>query len=259
MAYIDEKKKEGKITEIGVWFRDLEAGPTFGINERKDFIPASLLKLPLSMTFLALSEDDSELLTKKIRYGDVPSGVPSQMFAPSDPVQKGNTYTIDELITHTLVYSDNIAAQLLYEYLLQYYPPSLLETYRNLGVLPPGSDLNALSVNTKEYGAIFRMLYNISFLGVDMSEKLLALLAQSDFRSGLQKGVPSDIKIANKFGERFTDNGEKQLHDCGIIYYPGNPYQLCVMTKGADFEELKTIIGDISKAVYEEVDSRKIR
>ncbi len=55
-AYIEEKKTTDKAKQVGVWFRDLDAGPTFGINDRRDFIPASLLKLPLVLTFLQLAE-----------------------------------------------------------------------------------------------------------------------------------------------------------------------------------------------------------
>jgi len=257
-TYIEQKENEGTVSDVSIWFRDLEAGPTFGIDEREDFVPASLLKLPLVITFLEMAEDTPALLQQRITYGNIVAG-PSQVFAPGDPLQKGMTYTIDELITHTMVYSDNNAAQLLYEYLLRYYPEALSDTYRDLGIIDPGTNLNMASVNTKEYGSIFRMLYNVSFLDVEMSEKLLALLVRSDFKDGIGRGIPGNLVLANKFGERsdLSDN-QRQLHDCGIVYYPGNPYQLCVMTRGADFKNLQEIIAEISRMVYEEVDSRRI-
>lgn len=145
-SYIEEKKSENKADVVAVWFRDLESGPTFGINDRMDFIPASLLKLPMALTYFQLAED--------------------------------------------------------------------------LGILEPGHDLNMASVNTKGYGSIFRMLYNISFLDKEMSEKLLSLLARSYFDDGLRAGVPERVVIAHKFGERYLPDGTKQLHDCGIVYYP---------------------------------------
>ena len=45
----------------------------------------------------------------------------------------------------------------------------------------------------------------------------------------------------------------KQLHDCGIVYYPKHPYLLCVMTRGDSFEYLDDTIRDISHLVYQEV------
>ena len=51
----------------------------------------------------------------------------------------------------------------------------------------------------------------------------------------------------------------KQLHDCGIIYYPGNPYLLCVMTRGDSFGELSSTIRDISDIIYGVVNDAKRR
>ena len=101
-------------------------------------------------------------------------------------------------------------------------------------------------------------MYNSSFLNSDNSEKLLEILSESSFQNGLRQGVPENIKIAHKFGEREITLDKKQLHDCGVIYYPSNPYLLCVMTQGKDYKELERILGHISKEVYEEFDSRSI-
>jgi beta-lactamase class A len=131
-----------------------------------------------------------------------------------------------------------------------------LETLRELGLIAPRSNLEA-TITTQDYASIFRLLYNSPYLSVDNSEKILSLMAISPFDSGLVAGVPADIKVANKFGERFNEN-EKQLHDCGIIYYPGNPYLLCVMTKGDDWNKLTEIISAVSKIVYDEVHSRRL-
>lgn len=94
-------------------------------------------------------------------------------------------------------------------------------------------------------------------MSLEHSEKVLSLLAQSEFDQGTASGVPKDVRVANKFGERFIGN-EKQLHDCGIVYFPQNPYLLCVMTRGKDFHELAGVISAISQMVYEEIDSRRL-
>ena len=41
-----------------------------------------------------------------------------------------------------------------------------------------------------------------------------------------------------------------ELHDCGIVYHPQNPYIICIMTKGGDINSEKLQIQKISKAVY---------
>lgn len=257
--YIEDKKREGKAEIVGIWFRDLESGPTFGINDRADFIPASLLKLPLVVTFLNFAEDEPNILRHAIFYSKLDADVLNQTFLPTGGIKNGKDYTIDELIYNTMVYSDNYSYELLYEYLIKSFGYDILaQTYRDLGILDPKTDSNFSAVNVKGYGSIFRLLYNTSFLNKEMSEKLLSLMAQSDFRKGLTAGVPENIKIAHKFGERFLADGSKQLHDCGIIYYPDNPYQLCVMTKGTNFDDLADIISHISTMTYEEFNSRRL-
>jgi hypothetical protein len=57
--------------------------------------------------------------------------------------------------------------------------------------------------------------------------------------------------VAHKFGERGGIEGGQQLHDCGIVYSQSGPYVLCIMTRGRSLEELKTVIADLSKIVYD--------
>ena len=92
-----------------------------------------------------------------------------------------------------------------------------------------------------------------------MSEKALSYMSEVDFKQGLVAGVPGGIAIAHKFGEKTVGaSGEiKQLHDCGIVYYPNNPYLLCVMSRGDSFEYLDDTIREISHIVYEEVDRQQ--
>ncbi|MEK7634826.1 MAG: serine hydrolase [Patescibacteria group bacterium] len=260
MGQIEDYKKQGKVGLVSIWFRDLKYGPTLGINERVDFIPASLLKLPMAITYLDLSEDYSEVLNKTVKYSNPNPALPVQIFVPSKKVEKNGIYSIKELIEYMIVYSDNNAAQLLFEYLNTKYPEQnlLANTLRDLGVLGSGSDLYLSAVNTKEYASIFRLLYNSSYLSRENSEELLSMLADSEFKEGLNAGVPENIIVSHKFGERVLDNGERQLHDCGIVYYPENPYQLCIMTRGTDYDDLKSVIQEISKEIYTEFDSRKI-
>lgn len=68
-------------------------------------------------------------------------------------------------------------------------------------------------------------------------------------------GVPRDLKVAHKFGERRFDvpgtPPTDQLHDCGVVYFPGRPYLLCLMTRGASWDRLADTLRELSGIVYQ--------
>jgi hypothetical protein len=65
---LNEFKESKKVTEAAIYYRDLNNGPWFGINEREKFIPASLLKVPTFIAALNQMENDPKLGDKMIEY-----------------------------------------------------------------------------------------------------------------------------------------------------------------------------------------------
>jgi beta-lactamase class A len=151
-----------------------------------------------------------------------------------------------------IVYSDNQSLISLFSAIPQ---NELMHLYTLLGINPDVVSNPTASLTVKQYSAFFRILFNSSFLSQKNSENILSQLEQSSFDDGLRAGVPNEISIAHKFGERLFD-GKQQLHDCGIIYYPKHPYLLCVMTRGNDIESLRDAIAKISRFVYKKIDQQ---
>lgn len=260
LSLIEAKKKRGDITEVSVYFRDLYNGPTLGIGEHVRFAPASLLKLPLLITFIELSEDRPSLMETKVPYKGQGKEL-TQIIAPKESLQENTSYTIAEALRYMIEYSDNHAYYMLLEYLQNMSPDNdlLKQTYVDLGIIDP-KDAFDETLSVKGYASIFLQLYHGSYLRkIESSEKALDYLTHVDFKNGLVAGVPAGIPVAHKFGERegFED-GIKQLHDCGIVYYPENPYLLCIMTRGKDTGKLQETISTISDIVYREFNSRKL-
>lgn len=238
-----------RIKFASVYFRDLNNGPWIGINEEEPFLPGSLLKIPVMIAYFKKAESDPSALSEKIVYDmDIP---PSGQFRrPVIRLERGKEYTVEELIYRMIVYSDNDAT-----YLLQLHDRENLygRTYVDLGI-PVPDGLHEYRVNVKKYASFFRILFNASYLNKEMSNKALELLNKADFEEGLVAGVPPNIQTAQKFGESKSPDNQKQLHDCGIVYYPKHPYLLCVMTKGNAYEHLIPAIRNISRSTFEEVD-----
>lgn len=257
--YILEQEQNGMVTHASVYFRDLAQGPTFGIKEKDNFAPASLLKVPLMLAYLNLYENDKTLLMQKLSYKGTLETFKQEASA-SSPLIPNKEYTIEELMEKMIIESDNGAYTLLFKGLsnLDLDGDILQQTMIELGLVNPDTpDEDTISV--KSYASLFRQLYNASYLSAQTSEYALGLLSRSTYKRGIVAGIKEGVPVAHKFGERaIGEKSEKQLHDCGVIYYPNNPYLLCVMTKGKDYKELEKVISEISKRVYLEVDSRKI-
>lgn len=256
--FIETEKTAGKITGASVYFRDLENGPVFGVNELDDFIPASLLKLPVALAFLSEAERNPALLSKRLVYpGRQTTEGLMQLYRPTKTLETGAAYDVKTLLEYMLIYSDNAAYEVLENYQYAERPGNIEETYLELGVIAP-QEFSDKVISVRRYASLFRVLYNASYLNADLCELLLSWLAESDFDLGLTAGVPANVAVANKFGERTLEDGTTQLHDCGIVYYPGNPYLLCVMTSGTQNSDLASVISTISRTVYVAVHSRSI-
>lgn len=259
-AKIEEMTKSGDVDVVAVFYRDLVNGPKFNINEQHSFIPASLLKVPIMLTFFKLAEDKPELLEKTLIYSSksadllVSQTVPDELMLAQD-----QPYTIDDLIFRMVAYSDNHSTRMLeaYAYALSPEVDLIQQTYFELGLLDPDDNTPGDYLSVKAYSSLFRLLYNGSYLSYELSDKALDYLSRADFKEGIVSGVPRNISVAHKFGERL-EKDFTQLHDCGIIYYPDNPYLLCVMTRGKNYDVLKNVLHEISESVWEEIDSRKL-
>jgi beta-lactamase class A len=166
-------------------------------------------------------------------------------------IKKDTAYSLEELLLSMIQDSNNIATTIVSNYVSQ---EDLLDLLSSLGVSIEKEGVD-VGVRVKDFASMFRVLYNASYLNREMSEKALSLLATSSFSKGIVAGVPAEIKVAHKFGERMLQDIQtgrslqKQLHDCGIIYTE-NPYILCVMTQGNDFEKQANFIADISTFFY---------
>lgn len=253
--HIEKLKNDHKDLHVSYYFRDLNNGLWTGINERETFSPASLFKVPLMIALLKKAEKDPNVWTMGVNYkkedlGEVPE---ESGFKKED----GKFYNLDDLLTQMIVYSDNAASLLLLQYLGD---SAVMQVIDELNMhVGNGFHENTNFVTVKAYAGIFRILYNASFLNKEMSEKALNLLSQSKYNKGIRAGVPSQIKVAHKYGKRDETLGSGkihnlQLHHFGLVYHPRKPFLIGIMTRGADIATKEKVIKELSEITYKEVD-----
>lgn len=237
-------------TDIGLYYRDLTNGPWFGIGYKKQFSPQSLLKLPVAIAYYKLAENNPDILSENIMYTSV--RVEKNL---DDNLTVGEEYAVGFLIERMLKLSDNVAFELLTSNIDSKF---IRRVHTDLGIPYPNEKSHDEFISVKDYASLFRVLYNSSYISRESSENVLSILLETDFNGGLVAGVPTSISVAHKYGIRdnLDSKQTQQLHDCGIVYHPQNPYILCIMTKGRDVRKLADIIQDIAKTTYETVNTK---
>ena len=240
---------EGKATKVSVWARDLSSAQWAAANETTTYSPASLMKLPLMLAYYKIAEIEPSILTDQVVYQPATTTDTTLAFTPPTTMVAGNSYTVDDLIVRMITNSDNDAAMMLYRKLGR---QNFINILIQLGIKIPTSDKIINFVTVENYANIYRMLYNASYLNRVYSEKALELMTKSSFK-GIADPLPAGTIVAHKFGERTvvdTAGGTvitRELHDCGIVNGKDGPYTLCIMTEGTNFDDLLSIIKDLSK------------
>ena len=249
----------GKAKRISVYFRDMNYGAWTGVDADDTYIPASLLKVPLMIAFFREFEQDPSLRNKEVF---LPNGndLNAEEYSKSqNHLALGQNYSVQNLIGALIKGSDNNASAVLNQMVAT---SSLNEVYSQFA-LPGITNDTSETMSPKSYMRAFRILYNASYISRGSSQSALELLSKTDFNSGIVAGVSAGTPVAHKFGERTVSAIDpvtktsslvkRELHDCGIVYYPRSPYGICVMTEGSSFEDLEGVITAVSKIAYEAV------
>ncbi|MCF8257400.1 MAG: class A beta-lactamase-related serine hydrolase [Flavobacteriales bacterium] len=249
VSFINNSTATADIEHVSLYYRDLNNGPWIGIGTNKPFSPASLLKVPVMIAALKQAERDLALLNRSFKFD---SSVPVDMVDPNildEQIKFGGSYTFKSLIERMIINSDNNAKNMIVHILGD---DAIFGVWNDLGVPVPTDRTPEDFLTVRDYSSFFRVLFNATYLSREMSEMGLEILSRTKFDSGLSAGIPNEVQMSNKFGERgFADSNVKQLHDCGIVYSGKSPYLICVMTRGTDWQKQADLIAEISRMVYQ--------
>lgn len=222
VSEIIERLVDGtNVSSVSLYYRDLNNGPWFGINEDENYKPASLLKVPVFIAYLKKIENNLGLLSSTLSYKENELEMPD----PADNLESlapEKEYTLEKLFERMVVNSDNQAYTLLVN---RIDTKELDQVMQDLGMTVPDSNLTENILTAKSYASLFRVLYNSSYVSRSASEYALTLMSYARFDSGITKDLPEEIAISHKFGLRKSEDltGDVYLHDCGIVYYPEKP------------------------------------
>lgn len=242
---INDLKGQGLAQEISVYMRRLNQGEWMEINGDEKYLPGSLMKVPELITFMKMNEREPGLLDRKVMY-ERPFITGKDVHYTSKSIELGKSYTIRELLNYMIVHSDNNATALLNSIMdLDVFQ----RVFSDLGIPKPDLTAKDIPITAHNFSRFMRAIFNATYLSMTDSEFCGELLSKSQFANGIRSGVPSNIPIADKFGE--AGNSEYAcFSESAIVYVSEAPYLVTIMTKGKDLSALPGVVRDISKVAH---------
>lgn len=223
------------IDNLGFYYYEFGSGSKVAINEDKVFKGASTTKVALAMMIMDAVQRGEVSMNDKIEYieEDYEDGTGILLeFEKIEPL------TIEKLIELSIVYSDNIATNMLYR-ATPYDRGEYIESFTGIPITKGVNEITA-----KQQFLILKRLYE-NEENNPYYKDLINLLKNTEFHERIDKYIPQEIS-AHKIG-----TNEEYIHDVGIIY-TDKPYILVMYTvdMGGE-EEAEEILAEISEKIYE--------
>lgn len=221
--------------QTGVSFIDLTSDVAFDINGDKVFVAASTIKVPLVLTVYDLIDRGKLSESTMIEYQ------PSDYEGGTGILQNQNynkAFDVETLCKYAIIYSDNIATNMLIRTIGYTEFKYMLDEYTNTTYDHSG---NYISANGS--ALVLKRLYDEKDFNPYYA-KIIDWLTNTVFHTKLDKNFEY-AKVAHKIG-----NYDNYSHDIGIFLFE-TPYILTVYTSNTN--DADSLIADISDVVYSHV------
>lgn len=220
------------INKVGLIYYDINSKNKISINSHKEFIAASTYKLTLNLLVYHLASLGQLDLNESIKFIDEDYADGTGILCDLDYI---GSYSIQELLDLSLIYSDNIATDMVSRH-LGGKANVRSEVYKLLNITYDSTE-NLITPNIEFaiLNYIYDKKYNYNY------DHMLDTLTKTTFNDRLDKYIPNE-EVAHKIGTYF-----EYIHDVGIIF-DNSPHMLIIYTENVEDAEEK--IAQISKAFY---------
>ena len=229
---------------LSVAMLDLATGDSFGYKADRWYHAASTIKLAVLLGLFAAVHQGRYVLEARLhvrnRFRSAFDGSAFRVQSERDAdsaVQSavGRTMRLGELARNMIIRSSNLATNLLLDLLGIEF---LQRTLDELGL--KGIDLirgvedelafeNGINNRVTADGLVqlLRVIAEERAFSTELSRRMIDILHEQEFRSGIPAGLPSGARVAHKTGEISTI-----AHDAGVVYLPKRPpYIVAILTE----------------------------
>lgn len=253
---------------VAAAFYDYESETAWSLRGDRWFHAASTIKVAVLLSVFAAAEQGRFTMDSPVhvrnRFLSVADGEPYRIEPGRDANAEvhaaiGKTLRVRELAHHMIVTSSNLATNLLVDLVgVQPAQQSIADLQINGIELRRGvEDEKAFDININNRVtangllSLFRALYEGRALSAEASDRMLDILHQQQFNSGVPEGLPAEVRaearIAHKTGEIST-----VAHDGGLVFLPNRkPYAVAILTEwNRDGNGQQETVAKISKVIY---------
>ncbi|GBF35044.1 hypothetical protein DCCM_4165 [Desulfocucumis palustris] len=225
----------------GVLVMDIQSGRVCALNPLEPFHAASTFKLPMNI-----------YLFKKIASGETDPGQKlvyreSHYEGGTGKLQynsPGTSYTIETLSQYSIIYSDNVATNVLLSFLGK---KNVKDFMRQSGGLVVDDSKNLTC--PRDMALYMRELLEFAGQSPEQANRLIDYLENTVFNERIPALLPKSVKIAHKIGNW---PATATYNDVGYVRHPVNPYIISIFSKNTPGAgRAYDVISRISKAVYD--------
>ena len=223
-----------------IYYKDLNTGEEFGIDENKVQTGASLNKLPI-VAFLyseagkGKQDLEDQIVVQKADIQDYGTGSIRYKGA-------GKSYSLKTLTKLALEQSDNTAAYVL---ALRLGRDKIQEYARSMGLVATNMENNQTSA--KDMGIILDAIWSGKVTNTALKLELMDFMRNTDFEDRLARNI-KNAKIYHKAAD-----GTGFVHDVGIIEDGKRIFILSVLaSEVTNVEKTKETIGKMASFIYKQ-------
>lgn len=243
--------------KAGFYFKNLVTGESFGYNEKEQFLPASIVKVPLLAAILLMRErgETSFDETITVRADEKLPGCGAIQHMTGD---KDGSVTLDIATLYKLmiVISDTTATNALYKH---YGNDKIIGLLKELGL--KGTQFNRAFYDSvreekgiqnyfvpEEIGILLEKMYRKTLISPQASETMQNILLMQQVNHKMGGKLPIGFPIAHKTGEE-----EDKTHDVGIVFGK-EPFVACFASYQSDIPRFEQFIRDTTYEIAKDID-----
>ena len=176
------KSASKEVPKLALFYQNLVTGQSYSYQSTNVFSAASTIKLPLVLYVYELAAQNKINLQEKLTYKN------HHFYGGSGVIQNeqiGSQYTIKELVEKSVVYSDNIAFNMLREKVGQ---ANFIQYANSIGgtvVYPDGRN----QTTAKDLSTYLGRLWDFSKKNPELGQELINLLKNTVYQETVAKSV----------------------------------------------------------------------